>query len=416
MVKRFKGPRPGTLVEIDAWGKAHIVPDPNAKPGDATSGDKTDNEMDTDMEDAQGNGIDRGTKRKAGEAGINDSSMEGESQVVTKSGGALTAGGGGSASGHKETGVDPYPRIQRNFFSETCTASLPLTLYFSMNVLDKTSPVVLKINLNSPYQVLTGNVLEYQEINTAKRKGLSNCLSKEISSSNWSTLTESTQFAHTVEGPVAKTATRTSSGTLVDTSAVPARRAVYDKIYESYHTIETRWRIQAEHGANEGNAHSVVFMDYDAFTGSSTGNVIPDNAKLLHYFKWPRVQTHRLGPRYLAGQSETTWKKEWSGVWRPGDILKNTKNEEDIKTWYSTTTGAPSPAWVESLVLLAFADTFGQSHPEQCINLQVDLEYIVQYKDLKRFMRYPTIGDGTTQVMNIPNDIFQKPFNVETVP
>lgn len=418
--------------EIHPWGGMSRVPltdprvknDPRAhkllleaeKQSDATEGTDTER-IDDDSDDVN---MDRETgKRSADQAGLTSdsdtkrTSMDrpiGDNQLALRAGGAPSPGGGGP----QETAVSNYNRIEGNIFGETRTVSLPWVGYFSMNVLDKSSPVVLKINMNDPYQILTGNSLTAQTINTTKTKGLSNCCSKEISSTNFTSLTTDNNFPCTVIGPTAKTATVTSSGTLTDASAVPARRPIYDRLYESHHTIETKWTVTVEYSTNEPNGGGIMFMDWDAYTASSTGNVIPTDQRLIHYLKWPRVNTHRFGVRYLQNDGENSFKKSFSGVWRPGQVLKNTANDEDIKTWYPN--AAPSPQWVESLVLLGMADEYSQSHGEGNFNVKVELEFIVQYKDLKRFARYPQIGDSTTNVIQFPADTFQTPSTVETVP
>lgn len=411
-------------IEIDAEGNVINPSGSSSKPAIPPRDDNghTYNEDDGDTHmDASG-----AAKRNAKEAGLtsnidnkrtdmdatNIPRLPPSTEARTASS-ALTSTG--SSNGTGETQLSPYPRIQRNPFTETLTCALPVTFYLSMNVVDKTTPVFLKIGLNSPYDILTGNTLVAQTINTTKVKGLSNCASKEISTVNHATFTLNNQFPTTVVGATAATATVTSSGAITDSQVVPNYRSIYERIYESYHTIETKWRVTAEYGSNEGNAGATMFIEYDAFTGSSTGQVLPTTKSYQHYKKWNSIGSHRFGARYLANAATESFSNTWDGTWRPGQIARNTRNDEDIKGWYPTG-AAPSPIWTEQLVMLAMGDDFSSSTAESCFNLRVDLEYLVQFKDLKAALRYPAVGDTGTNIITIPNDIFQRPFLVELVP
>ena len=118
----------------------------------------------------------------------------------------------------------------------------------------------------------------------------------------------------------------------------------------------------------------------------------------------------------LYGDSNT--RKTFTGTWVPGSVMKNTKNEEDIKTWY--TTGAePSPEWTEQLVLLGMQDELTSSnYTEGGFNIRMDLKWTVQYKDLKQFYRYMDDDSASSSTTNLvlPDDIRQVPYTVELVP
>lgn len=318
----------------------------------------------------------------------------------------------------QETSVSPYPRIQRNMFTETITVELPWTGYFSMNFLDKTSPIVFRLRLNSPYNFLTGNTLVAQTLSTVFSKGLSNTLHRPGSAQLAAAVTADHAFPHTVVGNVAKTATTSSSGTISASNAIPAYRAWYDKVYESYHVIKTDWSVQVEATNDDAENDINLFMEYDAYTGSSTGNVIPTTKNLRHYMKWPRVNKHTIGQFGLGDSEDKNAKRIFSGTWTPNSVAKNTKNEEDIKTWY--TTGAePSPTWVEQLVVLGMADEMAFTPANETgVNIRVDCKWLVQYKDLKQFYRYmdDDAASASTTNLVLPDDIRQIPYNPETIP
>lgn len=303
-------------------------------------------------------------------------------------------------------------------FTETLTVELPWTGYFSLNVLDKTSPVVFKLRLNSPYNFLLDNQIVVQTIGATFAKGLSNTIHQPGTITVQNPITIDNTFPHTVVGAIAKTATTTSGGGISASNAIPAFRSWYDKQYDSYHVIKTDWSIHLESTNNDDQKDVNVFMEYDAYTGSSTGNIIPTNRNLRHYMKWPRVNKHTFG-QYGNGMIEDkNAKRTFSGTWTPNTVMKNTKNDEDLKTWY--TTGAePSPTWVEQVVLLAMLDDMTSAPtPEQSLNMRVDCKWLVQFKDLKQFYRYmdDEATSASTTNLVLPNDIRQVPYLVETVP
>jgi hypothetical protein len=322
-----------------------------------------------------------------------------------------------STGNGQETSVSPYDRVERGIFTETRTVELPWTGFLSMNNVDKDTPVALKLRLNSPYNFLIDNTLVGQTIATAATKGLSNTLHPLGTGVNSTTITVNTAFPHTIVGPSAKTATVSSYGTLNGHASIPAWLKWYEKIYESYHVIKCDWTITATSTVNSYDRKPRLFVEYDAYTGSSTGNIIPTNKNLRHYMKWPRVSTHELGVPGQGKNQDENAVRTFHGTWMPGTIQKNTKNEEDIKTWYATGS-EPSPAWVEQVVLLAMLDDTAVPTQQPSINIRMDLKWTIQFKDLKSYYRY--IDDdaahaGATDLI-IPDDIRQIPYVVETVP
>lgn len=327
---------------------------------------------------------------------------------------AAASGSNGAGAGFGETPVSPYPRITRNIFTETETVVLPLDVYFSFNALDKVTPVQLRIQMNCPYDILTGNTLVAQTINAPKTKGLSNSLSQDSNPNNFLTFGSGIHFPVTVGGATPKTSTTTSSGSITDGSAIPARRLWYQKIYDSYHTIACKYSIELEANSSLINSELMVFSQFDAVTASNTTQKIPVDAPYESYMRWPSIKKTPLGIRYAPGDDEKRHKAVISGTWMPNTVAKNTANSEDIKTWYPTG-AAPFPVWKEELVLLAMAGGNSVNFKENCINCHVHLEYLVQFKDLKTNFRYPKSND-TAVNLQVPVDTLQRPVLPETVP
>lgn len=335
--------------------------------------------------------------------------------VMTEAAAAKSSGTGQAQGGGKnETSISPFPRIDYRFFTETCTVSLPLVVYFSANDCNKVDPVVLRFKCNTPYNIFTDNTLVAQTIASNKTKGLSNCNSQNLSLANFATFVTGNQFPCNIVGATAKTATTTSSGAITDSAVRPARRSAYEKIYDAYTVLETRWRLDIEFSSDENTAKGIVFHEYDTVTSSSTSDKMPTNRSVMYYKSWPKVKSLTFD-RQSGNNHLMPWRKSISGVWRPNSLHKNTKNEEDIKTW--TATGSPpTNSWVEDAVFLFMQDDYSSGYQENSYNIKVSLEYIVQYKDLKNTLRYPHSTDATINCISYPGDAIQVPNTQEAVP
>ena len=86
---------------------------------------------------------------------------------------------------------------------------------------------------------------------------------------------------------------------------------------------------------------AIVYEDYDTYTASSSGNIMPTTNERFYYnTQWKRVKSHILAER--NNPTNEPWIKTIEGTWKPGMLAKNTVNAEEIKAWYAT--GAePSP-------------------------------------------------------------------------
>ena len=107
------------------------------------------------------------------------------------------------------------------------------------------------------------------------------------------------------------------------------------------------------------------------------------------------------------------------GSYKPGQAKRNIVNDGDVKTW--TAVGPTLPNLKEILTLNFFADPFnnGCQTPEYStsdvtssggsvygtVMMEINLKYIVQYKDLKQLARYPNVSSGTTTTQIISTGI-----------
>ena len=322
--------------------------------------------------------------------------------------------GDAGRSGTQETDVDPVGFIERNFFPETITASLPLTVYFSANDVSKAEPQIIRFKCNTMQSIFADTTLVGQTINSPKSIGISNCNSQQLAGTNYTALVSTNNFPAVIVGSTAKTATKTSFGAITDAAVVPARRSAYNKIYDAYHVVECKWTVDFEFASNQEDGRGIVFYQYDTVTTNSLSDKIPTNRTVNYYKQWPMVQ-QVMFEKKDSTNFQGSWRKSISGVWRPGEQHKNVVNEEDIKTW-NTTGAVPSNGWVEDLVLLIMQDDYAAGSAENSFNVRISLEYIVQFKDVKQQIRYPHSTDGVINAIAYPTDVIQVPNTTEVIP
>ena len=99
------------------------------------------------------------------------------------------------------------------------------------------------------------------------------------------------------------------------------------------------------------------------------------------------------------------------GRWKPGDTKRNIINDGDVKLWTSTgsvsvaggaSDDGASPTMTEVCTLNFWRAPLAYSAALGC-NIQIELKYIVQFKDLRQQARYPntvTTNQDIVQTLN----------------
>jgi len=320
---------------------------------------------------------------------------------------------GGSGVQNNETAIKPYSYVMKEFFPQTLTVKLPVVFYMSANAIDKVSPVLLILGLNSPYNILTDNTLVAQTEGAQKAKGLSNCNSKEKSTTNFGAWVTSNNFPTVVKGSVAATTTQTSSGAITHSACVPARLSAYQKIYQHYATLQCDYSIEMEYGCNNDGAKAIVFYQNDTVTNDSELDKAPQDKDINYMRSYPNMSSVTLERRSIAGYGDFNFKKTIRKTWRPGMLAKDTRNAEEIKTWNNL--GAP-PAnkHRETEVLFFYGDWYNEGNAENCINMRIFMEWTVQLRDLKNKIRYPHHDYIDDNLIVHPDDFIQTPYTTET--
>ena len=178
----------------------------------------------------------------------------------------------------------------------------------------------------------------------------------------------------------------------------PAWREYWVQLYDYYTVLGCEYEIiiknpikemipieQGTAGTTGTHAYAKLSSDiqcavqFDTYSNNATttGNVMPltrySESRAFKNLKWYRI--HDDG-------GEVTIR----GTYRPGDAKRNIINDGDVQTWTKTTTTLPNLK--EILTLNFWQHPFNDSQ-YGAVNMEINLKYIVQFKDLKLQARYP---------------------------
>lgn len=357
--------------------------------------------------------------------------------MVSRSVDASTQTSGGQR-GKKETLVRYNARAELGVFTETRTAYLPLTVYFSINRTRNYRPIPLRFRVDYPYDIFSRNTLVAQEISYTlaaqiRAHGLSNDMAKSgvrgssISFAGTGPLSSSdpanniyqlVPFPCTVKGDTAgvngsataPTANgKSSSGTISHSNCRPAWSKWYCKQYQYAHVMETDWKVTYWSGDADKQFQNIrVYQGHDV---QSTGNTdtIPDTHPIGRMDHWPYLQKHNIAQRTTEDSKD---KYVISGTWKDSDHhpMSMIPNDEEIKTWTKLGSDdfiARENAYREDVVLMHYTHPDSANQPG-FVNCRIDLRYKVQFKDISQTIRW--FGSGAGISLNTKDDTLQTPF------
>lgn len=288
---------------------------------------------------------------------------------------AARAGGSSSNAPSKETPISNYPSISYGV-SETHTTILPWTTWVTVATLDADTPVQLKLRLNAPVDIATHTIAA--SVNPLTKAIYNVPANDDGRPSGWAY-------------PVAQTNDANERAQWWDYYA-----AMYD-----YYTVlgcEYEVRMYVPNTKRGCRAACAIQMDSYSSTSTSTGNIMPltQYREVLHYknINWVHLQPDNDG----TGNNI----KMYKGTYKPGMVKRNIINDGDVKTWTATATGGSYtlPNMNDILTLnfyrdsLAYPDSTGAPAGGVCVNMEITMKYIVQFKDLKQRLRYPNTVAG----------------------
>lgn len=303
------------------------------------------------------------------------------------------APGGGPNSVSKETPISPYPSLTFGL-QETHTTILPWTAWLSVSLPQWTvqTQTQMKMRMNSPYDMLESTLSTSPAVGAAPTvNGLYGC-------------------------PFDQTGKRVNNGNVAYPQTIaaganagerPQWRDYWAQLYDYYTVLGCEYKITMMNPSDSQGQNLIVGTGFDSYstTATSTGNVMPvcaiADAMGFKGMRWDVIMSN--SPDHDSSIAVI------KGRYKPGQTKRNVINDGDVKTW---TAMGSTPNLTESLVLnfwrapLQYYSGAGiatEATQPHCMNMQVELKYIVQYKDLKQQARYPnrtTTDQDITQILN----------------
>ena len=155
----------------------------------------------------------------------------------------------------------------------------------------------------------------------------------------------------------------------------------------------------------------MVGTQFDSYsdTAGQTGNVMPQTAlsQMMAYknIKWDIIQ-------YSRSEVPNRNNAVISGRYTPGQVKRNIQNDGDVKTWTSTGArdlqGTNTDSWatptLKDFLTLNFYKAPLGFHATTGCNIQFELKYIVQFKDLRQQARYPNVATTDQDIVQTLNE------------
>lgn len=296
------------------------------------------------------------------------------------------SGDGGPSPVSKETAISPYPSLSYGL-QETHTTILPWRGYCSVAQITNTEPIQLRFRMNTPWDMMITELTTLNSGGTAA-SSLPYILPLGPGGVN----------AAGAVFPVTLTAG-------AQAAERPQWRDWWSGLYTYYTVLGCKYRVTVVNSGNARGADIEVAEYFDTYsdTQGTTGNITPacsyQETKAFKNIKWHVIR---------AGTSEANVDANAAiieGTYKPGQARRNIQNDGDVKTWTACGTTLPNLKEVLNLSFYKAGLNYA-TIANTCANVMIELDYIVQFKDLKEQARYPNSESPTYNVsLQIADDI-----------
>lgn len=306
---------------------------------------------------------------------------------------ALARAGGGPGGNNpvsKETPISSYPTLTYGL-QETHTTILPWTGWITAGRVDKNTPVQLKIRMTTPYDMLDATT----QITPADQENYTKGLTSKMAGADGKAARSTVQYP------------KNFSSNATEALERPAWRDYWASFYEYFTVISCEYKIICVNPTHSFDsygvaattagttdyatavavqfptvqtAHAVCGVQFDTYSSTATavGNIMPltEYEEVLQYknIRWYRIPHHN-GTTIIQG------------TYKPGQTRRNIQNDGDVKTWIKVSDKFPT--LTEMLTLNFWQDPMNNCDSPVSVNMEIQLKYIVQFKDLKQQARYP---------------------------
>lgn len=316
-----------------------------------------------------------------------------EPQAFSAARSSATTGSNSAVS--KETPISIYPTLTYGL-QETHTTILPWTGWLTAVKLDHLVPAQLPIRMNCPVDML--NITPAAGAPAAG--GVFPTRGFAIYPANDRGLRADIDYPTYYNGLATER---------------PAWREFWFSLYEYYTVLGCEYKITIKNPVSARGADVIVGTQMDVYSDAagSSGNVMP-KTNLWESMSFKNIKWNHIESSSDAGNTRAVHYIE--GVYKPGQGRRNIINDGDVKTWTSTNPSGSAfiPNLKEFLTLnfwrgpmaTAKVDTLSTNpgNVAYCANMQIELKYIVQFKDLKEQARYPNTVTTDKDIQLILDD------------
>ena len=306
--------------------------------------------------------------------------------------------GGGSNMPSKETPISIYPTLTYGE-QDTHTTILPWTGWFTAGQLNHFTPKTLRIRCNAPFNMIsaTGSLIDNQPANLPISGIASNRPAKQdgwASISIYPRTTTANHFAQWGE--------------------------TYFRKYDYYTVLKCHIKITLLNPCDQSGQQAIVGQDWNSYSDvqGSNGNITPE-APYSEMLNFKNIQWKFLHPSNSQVHEGNSNFQIIEATWRPGSIKRNIVNDGDVKTWTKTYDGNAKqlPNIVEEMALYFYTGglfscndaSLPSARGNSAVNMQVELKYVVQFKDLKSQIKWPNTvsdtGNTTINYTDVPTNI-----------
>ena len=309
-----------------------------------------------------------------------------EALAVSAQRAGTAAATGGSNPVSKETPISNYPTLTYGL-QETHTTILPWTGYLTVAEVDKGTPAQLRIRMNAIWDMIDVTT------GTSPADGAA---------------FPSKGFYYKMLRNDGKASAIRYPESFADNAAAaterPQWRDYFAALYGWYTVLGCEYKIILQNPVSANGTDIICGVQFDTYsdTATSTGNVMPQtNLAEVKYFK--NIQWYTVRPQNSSEKNNNLTIIQ--GTYKPGQAKRNIVNDGDVKTW--TATGTTLPNLKEILTLnfwqdpLCYEELASASHG---LNMQIELKYIVQFKDLKQQARYPNTITSDQDIVHTLNE------------
>lgn len=297
---------------------------------------------------------------------------------------ARSSAGGGPNPVSKETPISRYPTLTYGL-QETHTTILPWTGWASVPFTTTGVPTILELRMNTPYDFfITGVTQVAANITPAPiTQGVYN---KPIQPDG--TILTAVAFPQGI-----------NNGTAVEQ---PAWRQYWGQLYEYYTVLGCEYKITIVNPVTTYGASGIIGQSYESYstTAGATGNTTPTS----NLYDMMALKGMRFTVVDENGGTPLQNRTVIQGRYKPGQAHRNIVNDGDVKTWTKTdfdNVAAGLPTLTEILRLYFWRGALATTNVGGC-NMQIELKYIVQFKDLRANAKWPvSSGAGANIVTNL---------------